>query len=101
MKFFIILLKREDNGRIILQRARDGSCKGIIKRIQFMDGGEWTFSIEVKGGQNKTLKKHRHTIDVRQNGSRKRLLNELIKYIIKSIICCQLKYLIVIISILI
>ena len=65
----MIMFNREDDGRIILQRTRDGSCKAVIERIQFMDGGEWTFLIEDKRGQNKTLKKHRHNIDVRQNGN--------------------------------
>ena len=63
------MFNREDNGRITLQRTRDGSCKAIIKKIQFLDDGEWTFLIEDKRGQNKTFKKHRHNIDVRQNGN--------------------------------
>ena len=63
------MFNREDNGRITLQRTRDGSCKAIIKKIQFLDDGEWTFLIEDKRGQNETLKKHRHNIDVRQNGN--------------------------------
>ena len=33
-----------------------------------MDNGEWTFSIESKERQNKTLMKYRHIIGVRQNG---------------------------------
>ena len=61
----------EDNGRIILQRTKNGSCKAIIKSVEFKDEGEWMFLIEYKEGQNNTIKKNMHNINVRQNGKKK------------------------------
>ena len=53
----------------MLQRTRNGSCKAIIKAIQFQDQGEWTFLVEVKEEQNKTIKRFVHNVQIGQNGN--------------------------------
>ena len=58
----------EDNGRIILQKLRDGTCKLIIKNVEFKDEGEWSFSTEVIEGNRKLYNKYEHHIVLRQNG---------------------------------
>ena len=59
-----------ENGRIILEKTNDTSCRILVKNIQIRDEGQWMFTVETAQGQNKTLKKFLHNVSVKVNGKK-------------------------------